>query len=161
METRRTETETPVHKPEHHEHHAKEVKPTNPSLIHKTELRQFDDGTYVIDVQLHGNPRELQAIALGKTTGGFVKNILPTGEHNPDQLDFRIVLKPSLEAIKDEPEIAEAKAKDEATKEERARHHQELEARARGAVPSYDEETPKEERARHKQEEKDERAKSA
>jgi hypothetical protein len=106
------------------------------SLQHKSELKQFDDGSVVIDVQLHGNTRELQAIALGKTTGGFVPNILKHGEHagqhNPDQLDFRIVLKPvPFEAIKDEPTKEDVKA---------------LEHKARGGAKAHDEE---EEDAKH------------
>ena len=100
------------------------------SLTHQSSLKQLDDGSVVIDVSLHGNTKELQAIALGKTSGGFVPNILQTGEkageHNPDQLDFRIVLKPvPFSALKDEPSDEDVKK---------------LEHKARGGAKSHDEE---------------------
>lgn len=120
------------------------------SLQHSSKLTQFDDGSVVIDVQLHGNTRELQAIALGKTSGGFVPNILKTGEnageHNPDQLDFRIVLRPvPFSAIKDEPTKEEVKA---------------LEAKARGTAKSHDPEEESSEETAQKADKKL-RAKSA
>lgn len=90
-------------------------------LQHKTELKQNDDGSVVIDVQLFGNQTELAAIALGKVNGGFVKQ--PEGSENPDQLDIRLVLKPvPLEVVTDEP-----------TKEDIKK----LEARARGTAKAH------------------------
>src|SRR5882724_8087220 len=84
-------------------------------LHHKTEVKQNEDGSTVLDVYLTGNPVELAAFAHGKVHGGFVKSTLPTGEPNPDELHIALKLQSAeLPAhSKENVEKLEAKARGE------------------------------------------------